>query len=156
LTPMIYEDRPKCDLWVKVLLPSILIALLVVGFLLYYGKLPAETEAEARTASTIIFACTAFTLLLYWFIFPRKYQILENKIKIVLGGPFSFNVPFDSVETARKTKGLVNMGIGFATSADRLEIVRKGMNVMISPSNSGLFLENLNQAVKNWQGSHIR
>ena len=148
----IYEDSSKYDLWVKVLLGLAPAVILVMGILNYQGMLPNETEAEARTASLVLFASLAFILLLYWAILPRRFQILEDRIKVVLGGPFSFSIRFDGVKTARKTRGLAHFGIDFATSVNRVEIVRgRGMNVLLSPSNQELFLDNLNKALEDWR-----
>jgi len=149
---VVYEDSAKYDLWVKVLLVLVPVLLLVLGLLIYQGVLPNETEAEVRTASIVLFASLAFILLVYWAVLPRRFQILEDRIKVVRGGPFSFSIRFDGVKTARKTRGLAHFGIGFATSVNRIEIVRRrGMNVRFSPSNQELFLENLNKALNDWR-----
>jgi hypothetical protein len=147
----VYEDSARYDLWVKVLLALAPFALLVLGLLTYQGVLPNETEAEARTASIVLFACTAFILLLYWVILPRGFQILEDRIKVVLGGAFSFSIHFSGIKTARKTRGLA-FGISFATSMNGVELVReRRTNVLLSPGNQDLFLENLNKALSNWR-----
>ena len=149
---VVYEDSSKYDLWIKVLLGLAPVLFLVLGFLNYQGVLPNETEAEARTASIVLFASLAFILLLYWAVLPRRFQILEDRIKVVLGGPFSFSIHFDGIKTARKVKGLAHFGINFATSVNRIEMVRgRGMNVLLSPRNQDLFLENLNKALSNWR-----
>ena len=149
---VIYEDSSKYDLWVKILFGLAPVLFLVLGLLSYQGVLPSETEAEAREASIVLFACLAFILLLYWAILPRRFQILEDRVKVVLGGPFSFSIRFDGVKKAEKATGLVQFGIGFATSVNRIEIVRgRGMNVLLSPSNQELFLENLNEALNDWR-----
>lgn len=151
----IYEDSPKYDLWVKMLLGLVPVVLLVLGLLISLGVLPTETEAEARRAPIILFACIAFVLLLYWTILPRRYQIMEDKLKIVLGGLFSFSIYFDDIDIAREAKGFIHIGVGFATSVNRLEIVRrKGMRVVISPRNQDLFVQNLNKALSDWRRNH--
>jgi hypothetical protein len=95
----------------------------------------------------------------YWAIFPRRYCILDNKVKIVLGGPFSFNIPFDNLETARAPEG-VTCGINFATcfsSKNAVEIVKKkGLNVNITPGDRELFLENLDKALADWRRNKLR
>jgi hypothetical protein len=149
---VIYEDSPEYDLWVKILLGLAPVALLVLGLLIYQGVLPSESEAEAKTGAIILFAATAFILLVYWAILPRRYQILEDRIKIVLGGPLSLGIPFGNLETAKETKGLAHFGIGFATSVNRVEIMkRRGTSVLISPGNRDLFLQNLNRALSDWR-----
>ena len=155
---VLYEDKPRYDLWLEAVVAFAPILCIVLGLLTYYGVLPAESEEETRTASIVLFAASAFVLLLFWAIFPRRYQILEDRIKIVLGRPFSFNIGFDTVKETRGAgggKALAYSGLRFVTSTKSVvEIVRnRGMNVVISPSNRELFLEELNKAVANGRRS---
>jgi len=142
---VIYEDNPRYDVWVKgiMVLPVFFIILGV------YYLFTAQVESAIG-----LFATTLLMGAIYWAVFPRKYQILNSKIRIVLGGQFSFNVPFDNLETARQPEG-VSLGINFATtflSQHAVEIKRKkGMNVNITPNDRDLFLENLNKAVYDWR-----
>jgi hypothetical protein len=111
----------------------------------------------AQVGSAIgLFATGVLMGAIYWAIFPRKYQILDSKIRIILGGQFSFNVPFDNLETVGKPEG-VSLGINFATtflSQHVVEIKRKkGMTVNITPGDRDQFLENLNKAVYDWKRS---
>jgi hypothetical protein len=144
---VIYEDNPHYDVWLKgiMVLPVFFI---LIG--LYY-LFTAQVESAIG-----LFATGVLMGAIYWAVFPRKYQILDSKLRIVLGGQFSFNVPFDTLKTAGKPEG-VSLGINFATtflSQHVVEIKRKkGMNVNITPSNRELFLENLNKAVYDWKRS---
>jgi hypothetical protein len=147
---VIYEDSPHYDVWLKgiMVLPVFFI---IIG--LYY-LFTAQVEAAIG-----MFAITLLMAAFYWAIFPRKYQILDSKIRIALGGQFSFNVPFDNLETAGKPEG-VSLGINFATtflSQHVVEIKRKkGMKVNITPNDRDLFLENLNKALHDWRGGGRR
>jgi hypothetical protein len=153
---LLYEDKTKYDLWVKILLafaPALLVAL---GFLIYYGVLPTETEEEARESFITLLASTAFVLVLFWLILPRKYQILQEKLRIVLGGPFSFHIPFETIETAKHLSGAkaaAFWGLNFSPALKNIVGInrKKGMNVTISPSNPSLFLENLDKALTDWK-----
>jgi hypothetical protein len=142
---VIYEDSPHYDLWMRgiMVLPVFFIA---IGI---YYIFTAEVEA-----ATAMFAMALLMGAIYWAIFPRKYQILDSKFRVVLGGTFAFNVPFDNLELAGKPEG-VNLGINFVTtflSRHVVEIKRKkGMNVNITPDNRDLFLENLNKAIYDWK-----
>jgi hypothetical protein len=142
---VIYEDNPHYDVWLKgiMVLPVFFI---LIG--LYY-LFTAQVESAIG-----LFATAVLMGAIYWAVFPRKYQILDTKIRIVLGGQFSFNVPFDTLETAGKPEG-VNLGINFATTFVSQHVVeikrKKGMNVNITPNDRDLFLENLNKAVYDWK-----
>jgi hypothetical protein len=147
---VIYEDNPRYDVWLRALmvLPAFF---LIIG--IYY-------LVTAQVGSAIgLFATGLLMGAIYWAIFPRKYQILDSKIRIVLGGQFSFNVPFDNLESAGKPEG-VNFGLNFATtflSQHLVEIKRKkGMTVNITPNDRDLFIENLNKALADWRRNNLR
>ena len=145
MSTVIYEDTPRYDTFFKVIM--ILPVFFIVGGAYYLAT--AEDEA-----SLSMFATAILMGAIYWAVFPRKYQILENGIRIVLGGPFNFNIPLDNVETAREPKG-ISFGINFATcfsSKNAVEIIkRRGMRVNITPSNRDLFLGNLDDALDDWK-----
>jgi hypothetical protein len=142
---VIYEDNPHYDVWLKgiMMLPVFFI---VIGiYHLFIREIPSAVS---------LFGLALLMGAFYWAILPRKYQILDSKIRIVLGGPFSFNIRFDNLETAGKPEG-ISLGLNFATtflSQHVVEIKRKkGMTVNITPDNRDLFLENLNKAVYDWK-----
>jgi hypothetical protein len=144
---VIYEDNPHYDVWLKgiMVLPVFFI---LIG--LYY-LFTAQVESAIG-----LFATGVLMGAIYWAVFPRKYQILDSKIRIVLGGQFSFNVPFDNLKLAGKPEG-ISLGINFATTFVSQHVVeikrKKGMNVNITPSDRDLFLENLNKAIYDWKRS---
>lgn len=146
---IIYQDTPRYDVWLKAIM------LLPVFFILMgaYSLITAQVEAAIS-----MFATTLLMGAIYWVIFPRKYLILDSKIKIVLGGPFSVNIPFSNLEAARAPEG-ATFGINFPTcfSNERtVQIIRKkGWNVNITPSDRGLFLENLNKALNDWGRNNL-
>ena len=144
---LIYEDKPRYDIWMKAIMALPLFFVLIGAF-----NLTSEPEASIG-----MFAAAALMAAIYWAVFPRKYCIFDSKVRIVLGGPFSFNIPFDNIETAKAPEG-ATVGINFASSfssKNAVQIVRrKGLNVNITPSNRELFLENLDKALNNWRGRH--
>jgi len=98
-----------------------------------------------------MFGITVFDALLFKAILPRRFQIFEDRLKILLGGPFSINIPFTNitdVKTVSGFKALVYWGIQYATSTSHVvEIIRKkDLNITISPSNLDMFLEQFKQA----------
>lgn len=147
---IIHEDRPRYDVWLKAIM--VLPVFFVIAGIYYL--ITAQVEAAIG-----MFAITLLMAATYWAIFPRKYLILDSKIRIVLGGQFSFNIPFDNLETARAPQG-VSLGINFATtflSKHAVEIIRKkGLNINITPSDRELFLENLNKALNDWGRYNIQ
>ena len=145
---LIYEDKPRYDIWMKAIMALPLFFVLIGAF-----NLTSEPEASIG-----MFAAAALMAAIYWAVFPRKYCIFDSKVRIVLGGPFSFNIHLDNIETARAPEG-ATVGINFASSfssKNAVQIVRrKGLNVNITPSNRELFLENLDKALSNWRSYNI-
>ena len=147
---IIYEDSPNYDVWIKgiMMLP---IFFIVIGLYFLF-----TTDVEAAVG---VFATGLLMGAVYWAIFPRKYQVFDNRVKIVLGGPFSVNISFDNLESAGKQEG-INFGLNFATtfiSEHAVEIKRKkGLTVNITPGNRDRFLENLNKAIYDWKSGAAR
>ena len=143
MNTMVYEDTPRYDSWLKLLLGSVLALTLILGFVL----LPTDIGA-----AWVMFAVTLFDALLFKAILPRRYQIFQDRVRIVLGGPFALNIPLSDISEARSAPGsraFIYWGIRLATSSSGVEIVRKkGLSLVISPANADMFLEQLNRALK--------
>ena len=138
---LIYEDTPQYDLWLKLILGGLLALTFILGVIFIYQ----DTEA-----AIVMFGVTLFDALLFKAILPRRYQIFEDRLKILMGGPFAVNISFSNIEEAKPATGhkaFAYGGLRLATSTRNVvEIVRKkGLNLVISPSNE-MFLEQLNQA----------
>ncbi len=141
---LVYEDTPRYDFWLKLMLGSILALTLILGFVL----LPTDI-----VAASAMFGITLFDALLFKAILPRRFQIFQDRVKIVLGGPLALSIPLLDIREARSisgSKAFGYWGLRFATSYRHVvEIVRrKGLSLVISPANSDMFLEQLNQALE--------
>lgn len=149
---IIYEDKPKYDLLGKILLlfaPSLMLLLVI---LIETGLLQTESEEEAMMAKQILLASLLAILILYWAILPRKFEIHEDKLKIVLGF-MSYSIPLKEIAGVRRAenwKALTYKGLRFATSIKNLVEIRKkkGLSIVISPQNPQIFIENLNRAIE--------
>ncbi len=91
--------------------------------------------------------------LIFYFIFPRRFQIYSDKLRIMLGGPFAINIPLNTIREARRAPGaraLSYSGMRLATSTRNvIEIIRShGANYVISPQHADTFLEQLNDAIQ--------
>jgi hypothetical protein len=140
---LLYEDTPRYDIWLKLVLGGVLAMTLVLGVVLLFS----ETEG-----AFVMFGVTAFDAALFTLIMPRRYQIYSDKLRIVLGGPFAWNIPFSTIKEARPASSLKAFaygGVRFATSSKGVvEIARsKGCSVVISLANREVFLEQLNRAL---------
>jgi len=142
MSTLLHQDKPKYDLWMKLILGSI------IAFTFILGIVFISQDTEAAIA---MFGITIFDGLLFKAILPSRFQIFDDKLRILLGGPLSINIAFSNiaeVKPASGSKAFVYWGIQFATSTSHVvEIVRKkGLNLVISPSNPEMFLEQCKQA----------
>ena len=93
-----------------------------------------------------------------WGNIATKHQVLSDKIRIVLGWIFHFDIPFSNIEnikeaTLKDLLGFHRSFIPFLSGNDVLQITRKhGLKVNIIPGNRTLFLENLNKSLDEWRG----
>ena len=149
MATLLYEDRPRYGLWLKILMWAILAVFLIIAITTF----DSDREEALALIGTVV-----FIILIFWAVMPRKYCIYEDRIKIVMGAPFSISVRFDAIEYTGKPRGKLTVGINFVTSfRNTVEIVRKkGMNVNISPGDRETFLKNLNNALDNWRGEHSK
>lgn len=144
---LIHEEKAAYDIWIK------LVFLIPVGFVIGAVILLVTDES---IGSLVMFIDAVFLFLLFYFIMPRKYQIYEDRLKIVLGTPFTINILLSSVREIRRVSGskaFIYSGVRFATSARCVvEISRRtGMNYVISPQNGDVFLDILNQVIRSRQ-----
>jgi len=140
MSNLLYEDKPKYDIWIKVLLGGIVAYTFILGLFQI-----SESGSEALT----VFGVALFEVVLFRMILPRRFQILNDKLRIVLGGPLAINIPISDIEEVRSRTGIkafVYFGVRFATSSSHtVEIIRKkGLNMVISPTNDDEFIKQLN------------
>ena len=141
---LVYEDAPRYDLWLKLILGGVLALTFILGVFLLF---------EDIVAAWVMFGVTLFDALLFKAILPQRFQIYQDRVRIVLGGPLAINIPFSNIRTVRTVsarKVFVYWGNRFATSTHSVvEIVRKeGLGLVISPANADTFLEQLNRVLK--------
>jgi len=143
-----YEDTPKYDTWFKLIIAGVLSMPLIIGA----GMAPEDINAALGMLLVVFLVVVLFRLLL-----PRRFQVFDDRLRIVMGGPLAITIPFSTITDAKAASGskaLVYGGIRLATSTRHVvEIVRKGrMNLVISPAHDEMFLEQLNQARRSQAG----
>jgi hypothetical protein len=146
ISGLIYQSPSPVDLSLKIVLAGCVVIDLAIAIWLSQVDI---------TGTWLMLGTGVFLALLFYFIFPKKYQVYEDRIKIVLGGPFAINVPFVTIKEIRPApavKGSVYGGIKFVTNSKNIvEIVRKkGMGIIISPADRDTFLQQVNQAMANY------
>ena len=142
---LLYEDIPRTDIWLKLMLAGIPMIFLVIGIILLF-----QDMANAFG----MFGVTIFYAVLFRIVMPHKYEVYNDKVRIAMGGPFAWNIPFSTIKEVRvasSASAFAYNGVRFATSSSSVVEIRrsKGCNVVISPSNKDVFLEQIRTAMKN-------
>ena len=148
---VVYQDNTNKDVWLKLVL--------AIPLLIFVGTALHSLAVNAIETAIAIFGVAVLILLIFWIVIPRKYVMLDSKVKIVLGGPLSFTISFKNIETARIPRG-ITFGINLPSSISSkhaVEIIRKkGMKLNITPDNRELFLKNLEKAIDDWKKYNSR
>jgi hypothetical protein len=146
---LLYQDKPKYGLLLKLVL--------IIPVILLASSIYLWSTGDAFISLTLL--TEAFIIgLIFWFVLPREYQVYENHLRIVLGGPFSVKVGFQSIETIRSTSR-VAFTVNFVTRVTKsyVEIViKKGMNIAITPTDDESFVEKANLALSQWAKTRAR
>ena len=138
----LYEDHASYDYWLRLILFGIPLILLTVGLIL----IPEDKEG-----ATAMISGSLIILFLFYLVLPKKFQVFEDKLRMVLGWPLHIDLSLANISESQITTGrkvFAYWGLRFATSSKSVvEIIRKkGLNIVISPSNAQLFVDKLNEA----------
>jgi hypothetical protein len=140
---LLYQDKPEYGFLLKLIL-IIPVAFLVASIYLWLS---------GDTLGGLALLIEALLVgLIFWFAFPREYQVYEDHLRIVLGGPFSIKVRFQNLKTVEITSR-TSLTVNFVTRITKnyVEIVKKkGLSIAITPTDNALFVENTNQAFRRW------
>jgi hypothetical protein len=133
----VYEDRPQFDWWLRLILIGAPSAIFIAG---------AAVLSIEPLAGFILVVTAAFEALLFKAVFPTSYQIFPDRIRVALGGPLGFNIPFTRIRMVRPGGGAgFAPSVNFITSARNVIVIMtaRGWWITISPSNKALFLDQL-------------
>ena len=140
---LLYQDKPKYGLLMKLVLaiPAILVA----------SSIYLWSTGDTFVGLTLLIEASIIGLI-FWFVLPREYQVYDNHLRIVLGGPFSVKIRFQNIEKVRTTSRLA-LTVNFATAITRTHVeivIKKGMSIAITPADYESFVEKANQALSEW------
>jgi len=141
---LLYQDEPAYGLLLKLIVVLVPAALLVASIYLL---------SSGESSGGLALLVEAFIVgFIFWIVFPRRYQVYEDHIRIALGGPFSVKVGFDKIEAIRVTSKFI-FSVNFVTKLTKsyVEIAkRRGLSIAITPRDNDLFIENANGALSQW------
>jgi len=146
---LVYQDKPTYGLLLKVIIGVVPAAMLVAGISLF--------SSGDSAGAILLFAETLFVGAIFWAVFPRSYQVYEDHLRIVLGGPFSIKVNFGNINEVVVTskQGFTMNFVTRLTWTHVLINVKGGLDIAITPRDSESFIENANQALEEWREAGI-
>jgi hypothetical protein len=139
---LLYEDEPAG--WIFKFFFVIVTLVLLAGSVYFL--------VSGDNASGLTMLVVAFVIgLTFWIVSPRKYQVYEDPLQILLGGPFLVKIRFDQITSmgVTQSKGLhftVNFTTTIANNYVRIN-KKKGLSVAITPKSDVLFVENANRSL---------
>jgi len=97
-------------------------------------------------------------VLLFFAATPKRYEVLPDSLRIVLGGPFSINIPFSTIAEVRVVQGwraYSKRALHLAISrTNAVEIIRtEGWNLIVSPTDRDVFIESVFRAMGEFNGN---
>ncbi len=151
---MRYEGMPRRDCWLDLVIAAAVLLPLVFGILFLAGVLSGGPRGEDVAGGAVLVAVGMFDMLLFKAIMPASYQVLSDRLRVKMGGPFAFNVSFDTIEAVDPYEAWYHVGISLAPSFRGRVLIRRraAMDVMISVSDRETFLEQLAIAMRGWAG----
>jgi hypothetical protein len=144
---LVYEDKAKWGLLLKAIVIIVPAVLIVMS--LYMWTTGNGTAAPIFLVEALVIG------VIFWAVFPRKYQIYEDQVRIVLGGSFSVKIKFDKIQSVGTSNNSL-LGMNFATRVtnDYVAITRTNKtSVNITPYDTKLFIVNLNRALDTWKST---
>lgn len=144
---LIFDDQPSYGWALKAILLVPLVVLLAEAIIL----MPQGFDP----VYLVLLATLVFLLVLFWCVLPRRYLIMDDRLRIDLGWPFGFNLFFRNLSEIRRDSGGWRATVNWVTSLDpsrALRIVpRSGMSIMITPNRRDLFADKLEKALAAWR-----
>lgn len=141
---MLYQDEPAYGLLLKLIIVMVPVILLAASIYLW--------SSGEKSDGLALLAEAFFIGLIFWVIFPRRYQVYEDRLRIVLGGPFAVNIGFEQIKIIEVTSRMA-LTVNFATKMTKayVRIVKKhGLSIAITPKSNESFVDNANRALREW------
>ncbi len=141
---LLYEDESAG--WILKLIFVIIPATLMVGSI--------YLRSSGDSSASLAILLEAFIIaLIFWLIYPRKYQVYKDYLCIVLGGPLAIKIGFDKIkmiEITKRTSATAN----FVTTITKTPVVivkKRGLGITITPKSKELFVNKANSALSQWE-----
>ena len=142
---LLYQDDPDYGLPLRIILAAVPVILLGGA---------AYLRSTGETDGAIVLVLEAFLVgFIFWLVFPRKYQVYEDHLGILLAGQLAVRIKFDRiarVEVTNRTSLTINYATRFARTYVLIE--RTGaLSIAITPKSNEAFAANANLALSEWK-----
>lgn len=147
---LLYQDEPAYGRLLK-----FIIVALPAGLLGASAYLWSSGDNEGALG---LVAEALFVSLIFWAVFPQKYQVYEDHLRIVLGGPFRVRIQFERIAAVEIANG-IGFTVNFTTRFTRNYVTivkKKGPSIAITPRSNELFVQNAREALGRWAKSQAR
>ncbi len=145
--------KARYDWWVRAVLAASFVLFVVMALIMF--------AAGHILEGAIMLGVILFDALLLWSFLPQSYEIRPEGLRIVLGWPWRFNIPFDTIAEIHAGRGfqaLAYGGLRFSPSVKTPVVVRRsrGISVVISPQDRQEFIDAVNEALSRYRerGQH--
>jgi hypothetical protein len=144
---LLYEDEPAG--WIFKFFFLIVTLVLLTGSIFFW--------VSGNNASGLTLLVVAFVIgLTFWIVSPRKYQVYEDHLQILLGGPFVVKIGFNQISTIEVTDNttLEFSAIKLISKVTNTYVrigMKKRLSITITPKSDALFVENANRSLRQWQ-----
>jgi hypothetical protein len=142
---LLHEDYAASGAILRLILLGAPLLMLIGAVALWYSSQRAGAFVMALEA--------AFLGLVFSLIVPRKYQVYEDHIRVVFGGPFYYRISFEkikSIEATSESGFTMNLTSTVARSYVRISRNR-GIALAITPRSNEVFAHSANDALTQWR-----
>ncbi len=139
-----YHDEPGYGLFLKLIFIIMPASLLGLSYYLF-------SRGDNEDGLTLLAEAFIFGLILFS-VSPRRYEVYEDRLHIVLGGFFSVNIGFEKIK-AIHTGQRMSFSVNYATRVTGKYVLidrKRGLSITITPKDHEAFVENANRALDEW------
>jgi hypothetical protein len=144
---LVYDDRPHYDWGLKVLLSLPVVVLLTVALVF-------NPQGRDSVALPLI-ATLVFLMVVLRCVLPRRYVVMDDRLRIDLGWPLGFNLSYRNLSEVRRDSGGWRVTANWVTTfrpSRALRIVPvKGIDIIITPNRRDQFADQLEKALASWR-----
>ena len=141
---VLHEDTAAQSPIVRGIFIGVIALILISAIVLW-----ATGEGEGALA---LFAEAFLITSILRIVLPRKFQVYDDHLRIVLGGPLGMNIGFEQIAKVETTDAM-DFTVNFVTTVSRSYVrisKKQGFNIAITPANPQTFVTQANLALSRW------